>query len=411
MSGSARPAAFRLALRLLWKQSLAWAGVLVVGGFAITQGYQSAYPTLRSRMIIAAQIGANPAFQALNGKAVNLQTLGGFVTWRYGGPVVVIVAIWGLLAATKLVRGEEESGHAELVLGGRIRPVGLLAANLGALGIAFALAWAVSGAVLAAGGVPTAGAFLVAMQVVLGAVTFAAVGALTSQLLDSRRRAATWAGIALAVSLMLRVAADGTRTLGWVRWTTPLGWIENVRPFGGTNIAALIPVGVLVVGAVTTALVLQGRRDQGAGALGLEEARARRTRLLTSPGGLAVLSGRAAAITWTLAVGAFAFVFGLLAGGVSEFIEEGRGFEDLLRRFGGSGILSAAGFLGLIYSAFIVIILTVYAGTQVAAMREEEASGRLDNVLVHPVGRGRWLVSRTLVAVGGTVLLAFSAGC
>ncbi|HZD80445.1 MAG TPA: hypothetical protein VE646_10465, partial [Actinomycetota bacterium] len=177
MNGSGRPAAFRLALRLLWKQALAWTGVLGVGAVAITQGYQNAYPSLQSRMIIAAQIGANPAFQALNGKAVNLDTLGGFVAWRYGGPVVVIVAIWGLLAATKLLRGEEETGHGELVLGGRLRPTMLLAADLAALGLVFAVAWAVSGAALVGGGVQAAGAFLVAMQVVLGAVTFAAIGA------------------------------------------------------------------------------------------------------------------------------------------------------------------------------------------------------------------------------------------
>jgi ABC-2 type transport system permease protein len=267
----------------------------------------------------------------------------------------------------------------------------------------------VSGAALVGGGVQAAGAFLVAMQVVLGAVTFAAIGALAAQLFDSRRRAATWAGIALALSLMLRVAADGTRTLGWIRWTTPLGWIENVRPFGGTNLVALIPLSVSIVAAVTGALVLRARRDQGAGALGLEEAAARRTRLLTGPEGLALLSGRTAAVTWTLAVGAFAFVFGLLAKGVSEFIEEGEGFEEILRRFGGSGILSAAGFLGLIYSAFIVIVLVVYAGTQISAMREEEATGRLDNVLVHPVGRARWLATRGMVAVVGAVVVAVVA--
>ncbi|HZD79224.1 MAG TPA: hypothetical protein VE646_04185, partial [Actinomycetota bacterium] len=238
---------------------------------------------------------------------------------------------------------------------------------------------------------------------------FAAIGALAAQLFDSRRRAATWAGIALALSLMLRVAADGTRTLGWIRWTTPLGWIENVRPFGGTNLVALIPLSVSIVAAVTGALVLRARRDQGAGALGLEEAAARRTRLLTGPEGLALLSGRTAAVTWTLAVGAFAFVFGLLAKGVSEFIEEGEGFEEILRRFGGSGILSAAGFLGLIYSAFIVIVLVVYAGTQISAMREEEATGRLDNVLVHPVGRARWLATRGMVAVVGAVVVAVVA--
>ena len=34
------------------------------------------------------------------------------------------------------------------------------------------------------------------------------------------------------------------------------------------------------------------------------------------------------------------------------------------------------------------------AAGQVAATREEEAASRLDNLLVRPVGRGRWLAGR-----------------
>ena len=56
-------------------------------------------------------------------------------------------------------------------------------------------------------------------------------------------------------------------------------------------------------------------------------------------------------------------------------------------------------YLGL---AFIIaaVLMAVVAAGQVVATREEEASSRLDNLLVRPVGRSRWLAGRFLTAAG-----------
>lgn len=400
----------RHGLRLQWRQSLAWTLVFAASALAVVSGYTSVYTTPAARALVAEQIGGNPAFQALNGEARALDTVGGFTAWRVGGPLVVLAAAWGLLAATKLLRGEEESGHTELLLAGRIGRAGALSAGLASLGIVFAVAWVVTGAALALAGAPARGSFVVAFAIVLGGIVFGLAGGFASQLFESRRRAAGWTGAALGLSFLLRVGADGSETLGWLRWATPLGWIENLHPFTGTDLEALLPVAVLVPILLAGTFALRSRRDLGSGVVAAAETGRRRTRLLGSATGLAVLSGRWTAAAWALAAGTFAFVFGLLAGGIVEFAREEAGLGRLVRQLGGVDLTEPEGFLGLAYSAMVVLAVAIYLATQAASAREEEASGRLDNLLVRRVGRAGWLGTRALVAVGGAVVVALAAG-
>src|SRR5206468_3695152 len=76
---------------------------------------------------------------------------------------------------------------------------------------------------LMAGGVGPGDAMLIGFQVAAGALIFAAVGAVTSQLAHGRRTAAGVAGVLLGAAFLVRVVADGTRTLGSLRWCTPFG--------------------------------------------------------------------------------------------------------------------------------------------------------------------------------------------
>jgi ABC-2 type transport system permease protein len=62
-----------------------------------------------------------------------------------------------------------------------------------------------------------------------------------------------------------------------------------------------------------------------------------------------------------------------------------------------------------IFYIFITVALAVEASGQVAATRDEEAGGRLDNLLAGPVPRARWLAGRVAVAVGALVLGAAAA--
>jgi ABC-2 type transport system permease protein len=58
----------------------------------------------------------------------------------------------------------------------------------------------------------------------------------------------------------------------------------------------------------------------------------------------------------------------------------------------------------------VVVLLAVMAAAQVAAMRDEESRGRLDNLLVRPVPRVGWLAGRVAMAVGQLLVVGLAAG-
>jgi ABC-2 type transport system permease protein len=69
----------------------------------------------------------------------------------------------------------------------------------------------------------------------------------------------------------------------------------------------------------------------------------------------------------------------------------------------------AVGYLSYI-AVFVALPLAAFPGWRIGAMRQEEAEGRLDNLLVRGVVRWRWLSSTTGHAMlASTVLLAASA--
>jgi ABC-2 type transport system permease protein len=67
------------------------------------------------------------------------------------------------------------------------------------------------------------------------------------------------------------------------------------------------------------------------------------------------------------------------------------------------------GYLGLIFLMGSVVI-ALAAASQLAGLRDEEASGRIENLLVRPVSRAAWLAGRLGVALGLVVLLGLATG-
>src|SRR4029079_14190297 len=115
-----------------------------------------------------------------------------------------------------------------------------------------------------------------------------AVGALCSQLASSRRQANALGAAVLGVVWILRLVADSDTSRGALRWATPLGWIEELRPLTDPRPWVLVPVLALAGSCVVLTLVLAGRRDTVAGVVAGRRPIRDRTRLLTGPLGLAV---------------------------------------------------------------------------------------------------------------------------
>src|SRR6266550_2677778 len=130
-------AVIRLDYRLLRRQSFTFAGLLAVFALATAAGFKAAFKSAAERELLAHQLASNPGFQALYGVGRRLDTVAGFTAWRFGGNAAVIAGVWALLAVTRILKGEEESGRADLVLAGALTRTAWMVAALGVLGALF----------------------------------------------------------------------------------------------------------------------------------------------------------------------------------------------------------------------------------------------------------------------------------
>ncbi|HEV8625349.1 MAG TPA: hypothetical protein VG034_12885 [Acidimicrobiia bacterium] len=378
---------------------------------SITQ-FTTAYDTPQSRHQIATTIGGNGALRALFGSGRALETVAGWTAWRSLGIVTIIGSIWGLLAATRWLRAEEDAGRWELLVVGGTTRRGATARALVAMGLGLAaLFGATAVVVLAAGRVPEAGfsvtaSLFLALTLVAPAALFLAVGAVASQVAPTRRQASQLAAAIFGVAFMLRVVGNSGPRPHWVQWTTPLGWVQHLHPLTGPSILPLVPVVALVAGLVAATLLLAGRRDVGAGVVPAHDSGPPHVTLLSGQIGLAVRLERAAWMSWAVGLAVMSSLFGIVATAVAT--TSSTALEEALARLG-AGRAGVPAYLGLFYM-IVGAALAFAAAGQVAATREEEAEGHADTLLARPVGRIRWLGGRLVVSVAALGGLALITG-
>src|SRR5208283_4520161 len=200
----------------------------------------------------------------------NIQTVAGYTVWKCLTVLAIVGAVWGLLTGTRLLRGEEDAGRWELLLAGQTTRRAAAAQALVGLGCGLAALWAVTAVITVVVGrsskvdISPAGALFLAVAVVAAAAMFLALGALTSQLAPTRRQASAYASAVLGASYALRMVADSGTGLGWLRWASPLGWIEELQPLTAPHPLALLPIGGLSVALALFTVRLAGARDLGA---------------------------------------------------------------------------------------------------------------------------------------------------
>jgi ABC-2 type transport system permease protein len=394
----------RLWLRQLRRSTIGWAFLFGLSAITVVSAYKAAYPTSADRKGLDILLGANPGFRALYGVAYRLDTPGGFSAWRVGGPLVVLAGVWALLSVSRILRGEEEIGRWELVLGMGPTARTVTVSALTAFGLCAALEWTVLTAAFLINGLAVGSSALLALGIIAGGSAFGAVAALTSQLTHSRRAAAGIAGVVLGVAFLVRVVADGTGRFGWLRWTTPLGWIEELRPFAGSHLLPLVPLLASIAALSVSAVTIAARRDLGQGVLTSSRPVRSHLRLMRSPDGMAWRLVRGGAAIWAVSLAAVTMVFGLLSKDVAQFYRESPGFTRFAERLGALKFVEASGFLSLALG-FIAVAVAAYGASQVGALRDEEASGRLDHIVARTVSRVRWFAGRTgVVVIAGLML-------
>ncbi len=371
-------------------------------------GYRSAYPTRASRLAFARSFGDNRAIRLFYGEPHDLLSVSGYSAWRVGGTLAIFTAVFGLLGAVRALRAEEDSGRTELVLAAVVSRRSAQACALGALGAGALALWAAQLAGYLAGGLPFGGSAFLALATTSVLPVCAGVGALACQLAPSRRVALELGGGVIGVLFALRVIADTSSGLAWLRWATPLGWAEELRPFAGAR--PLVLVLPLVASGLLLALAarIAARRDIGTGLLRARDSAPPRLRLLRSPSAQALRSQRASLLTWCAGAGAFALILGVISNSIS-----GAGISKSLQRelakVGSGSIDTPSGYIAFVF-IFFILAACLAACAQIAAARHEEAGLQLETLLAGPLARVRWLGSRLALGVLGAAAVAIGAG-
>lgn len=396
---------YRHHLRLLRTSSIAWIAGLtgISAGVAVT--VEDRIGTEAERQALAAMEDI-PAFVALQGRMVEIATMEGFTLARWG-MFAILVAVWSMLAAARLLRGAEESGHVEPLRAGALTPRGLFAAGIAALLTTHALFALAIGVSHTAVGMDVATAWALGGAAALLAATFAAAGALASQLVATRRRAVGLVGALLGVTLGTRVVAAATATPEWVWWATPFGWMGFLHESDGARTAVFAGFAALVVVLVAVGFVA-AQRQLHAGLFGGGGGAMRPRRQLRGQRGLAARLAVGSSGVWAVVIGVVVLVLGLLARDFVDAVAELGTMVEVARELFGMELDTAEGMVAATYF-FVAVLLAACAAGLAAAMREEEATWRLEHLLVRPLGRTRWLVTRVTVAAAALVVLALSS--
>ena len=379
---SAVSALARQTLRDARTRTISFALLFLLGSGVQGSAYRAAYPTLQDRLQLERSFGDNRAVRLLYGVPHDLLTVGGYMSWRLGA-FAIFAGLWGMLAAVRALRAEEDAGRRELVLSGAGEPRRVFRRALAGIAMGAAIVWL---ALLA--GILTGRAGAGALGLPLDRARLAAAG------LRRRRRgrqpdradAAHGHGIAgavLAVALLLRMVAD-TSSAGWLRWATPLGWAEELRPFAGARPAVLLLPALATLALLLVAARIERRRDIGQGLLAAHDSAPPRLYLLSSPTALALRTQWGGLLAWLLGIGVFSAHHGRhLRQRRLGALPERPGPPEKL----GTAATTPSGYLGFAFQ-YLLLALSLFACFQLAAMREDETEQRLETLFALPVGAG-----------------------
>lgn len=397
-----------LGLRLTRRGTLLMAAAMGVYVLIEVAAYQAAYPQGMDPVQFAMFVD-NPVVRMMQGVPSALDVAGGYMVWDGGWMMQIVLAVWAVLTTSRLLRGDEDVERGDVVLAGRVRPSLMTATVLATVSAQALVIGVVASAVLVASGEDPAGSVLFGVGLAGVTATFAGVAGVTSQLVQPRRRAAGLAAGVLAVSYVVRMFGSSTDSRLWARWTTPLGWVDVLDPYGSADTLAVVPLVVVPAVLAAAAVLLRARRDQGGALLSSDADRAPRLRMLGSPLGFAWRSNLAVMVAWALGLGVFGAVMGALVGTMVDWLAQDEDYQRMFEQMGLDAALSTLGFVAVI-AAMLGLAVALQVAWRVGAVRAEEEKGLAEATLALPVSRVRWLGGHVLLAAVEGLLLAVLAG-
>ena len=409
-------AAGRFTIRRTIKSACLWGLVFGLYGYTSAIGFIDIAPTTAARMHILNALLNNTGLKALFGEPHNVYSIAGFVDWRNLGIITLVGAIWGLMTATKIFRGEEESGRWELFLVGRTTARRATRAALLGLLVSSAGMFIAASLLTRLVGLRSDIAFTLSQSMkfglatTMGVLVFFAIGALASQLMPTRGGAAALSAVALGVCFVCRAAGDITSSAHWLVYTSPLGWIELLHPLDSdANLLWFIPIAGLIVVCGACVVYLAGKRDLGDSIVPDKDNARPHLLLLGASWTAGIRFSRSIILSWLSAVLLFGAFFGSLAKSAGQAFSSSAFVKklgsDLIHQTQVAGAKIYVGFIFFL----IMTLMMIFVAAAVGKLRDDEAEGYLDNILVRRTGRGIWLWGRVGIIFVAAWVLGFAA--
>ena len=384
-------------------------GVLLV---IVAQAIASEFSTPESRQEIGNLVTAVPPILAgLAGRAVNVEALGGYIQYKYGGFFPLVTALWSILALSATLAIEVRRGSMEILAASPVtrRRIAIekVAGHVVMLTLAMVFVFVATAAAgtfgtLPGDEIPVQAAFGFAAWLWLTALV---AGSLAFALAPfvGRGSAAGIAGAVMFAGFLLNGYQTAIPELAPFANLTWFGWTTNHLPLAGAYDWASL----LLVAAVTVVLLAIGieafvRRDIGQTSTIPTPSLPRALKGLRGPTGRTFAELLPTALAWGIGLGVFGLVMGSSAKSFVEQIGDSPAFTQLINQvFPDIDLNSPGAFLQLVFIEFGLILSGLAAATLVGTWASDESSGRTEIVLATPLSRRRWLGSGGIAVLLG----------
>jgi ABC-2 type transport system permease protein len=376
---------------------------------------------------------------AWNADPVKADTVGGYATFKIG-VFVFIACIWPLLAASRMLRGEEDRGSLDVLLSAPRTRLSIALQKVGAMWSALLVIGLISGVIAYLGGRAFQGDFtlvdglLWGLDLALICMVFGGVALLISQFTHERGPAAGATGGLLVVFIVVDMVHRVIPGTDWLSRLSPIYYYNLSKPLiisYGTSAGGMLVMLAIAVVLTGAGIWLFARRDvgdvvkvPGLDRLARPAAPSRslpvrdwslRSVYMRSLGMIAIPT-----FWWTLGFAAFAawmiVAVNQLASKMNALLAGAQGSPaiSVLKNIGGGSSTELNGLLLGAMFELMPVLLMAFAVTQVNRWSADEDEGRLEILLSTPQSRpavllGRFAALATATVIVGVVTLVTAA--
>jgi ABC-2 type transport system permease protein len=347
----------------------------------------------------------NPTVAAIHGFILS-SDIPGLVAWNVKTVSLIMIGIFNILAVTKIIRGEEESNRADILMSGMVGRQATFAASAIVCLATNVLMGLLNFVTMLAYGLPAMGSLSLSLLFIVGGCLFAAIGTITSQIYIAKRTASSTAigalGVFYIIAFLSNLGADNSP----IGLFTPFRWFFLIRPFDGNHMGYLLIGALATILFVAIALLLANKRDVGEGMIHPKAGRKDALPWFKNEWALGWRQYRISLLTWAIILGAFSLGIGIANTLVSDMLQEQATLASWMEMFGEPD----KAFLSLMAFVFTLFV-AAYGVLTAGRMHSEEVDGGAELLLCTPMKRIGWMASHALFTIINPIILLAVIGC